>query len=70
MTTKLAFNEFTRFPHHTFLWEGIDGTRVLTHMLPEGTYNGPMTPPLDQACRAQLPGARHLRGGPDPLRRG
>lgn len=44
MTTKLAFNEFTRFPHHTFLWEGIDGTRVLTHMLPEGTYNGPMTP--------------------------
>ena len=44
MTTKLAFNEHTRFQHHTFFWEGIDGTRILSHMLPEGNYNGPMTP--------------------------
>jgi len=44
MTTKLAFNVFNRFPYHTFYWQGIDGTKILSHMLPEGTYNGAMTP--------------------------
>ena len=27
-------------PHHTFLWEGIDGTRVFTHFPPADTYVG------------------------------
>jgi len=44
MTNKLAANEITRFPHHTFVWEGIDGTRVVSHMTPEGTYNGSLMP--------------------------
>ena len=44
MTTKLAFNEHNRFPYHSFFWEGIDGTKIMSHMLPEGTYNGAMTP--------------------------
>jgi len=26
-------------PHHTFAWEGIDGTRVFTHFPPVDTYN-------------------------------
>ena len=26
-------------PHHTFRWEGIDGTRVFTHFPPADTYN-------------------------------
>ncbi|MGV9907719.1 glycoside hydrolase family 38 N-terminal domain-containing protein, partial [Streptomyces sp. NPDC003388] len=26
-------------PHHTFHWEGIDGTRIFTHFPPVDTYN-------------------------------
>ena len=33
-----------RFPHHTFWWEGLDGTRVLTHFPPVDTYNAEITP--------------------------
>ncbi|MFA6962127.1 MAG: glycoside hydrolase family 38 C-terminal domain-containing protein [Opitutaceae bacterium] len=41
MTQKLSWNVVNRFGHHSFQWEGIDSTRILTHMLPEETYNGP-----------------------------
>lgn len=41
MTQKLSWNLVNRFGHHSFHWEGIDGTRILTHMLPEETYNSP-----------------------------
>lgn len=41
MTIKISWNLVNRFPYHTFNWEGIDGTKVLTHMPPEGTYNSP-----------------------------
>ena len=44
MTQKLSWNEHNKFPHQSFWWEGIDGSRILAHMLPEETYNGPMAP--------------------------
>lgn len=44
MTQKMSWNEINRFPHQTFLWQGLDGTTVLTHMLPEETYNAPLSP--------------------------
>ena len=31
LTTKLGWNDTNRFPHDTFWWQGIDGTRVLAH---------------------------------------
>jgi alpha-mannosidase len=40
MTQKISWSQFNKFPHHTFWWEGIDGTRVLTHFLPADNYNG------------------------------
>ncbi|MDQ2826275.1 MAG: alpha-mannosidase [Actinomycetota bacterium] len=43
VTQKLSWNETNRFPHHTFWWQGIDGTRVRAHFPPAGTYNGDMT---------------------------
>lgn len=43
MTQKLSWNVVNRFAHHSFHWEGIDGTAILTHMLAEETYNGPAT---------------------------
>jgi alpha-mannosidase len=44
VTQKLSWNRTNRFPHQTFWWEGIDGTRVLTHFPPVDTYNAEMTP--------------------------
>lgn len=43
LTQKLSWNQYNDMPHHTFLWEGIDGTRVLTHFPPADTYGGAMT---------------------------
>jgi len=43
-TQKLSWNETNRFPHHTFWWEGLDGSRVLTHFSPVETYNALMMP--------------------------
>jgi alpha-mannosidase len=39
LTQKISWNETNRMPHHSFLWEGIDGTRVFTHFPPVDTYN-------------------------------
>ena len=43
-TIKLSWDKFVRYPHETFFWQGIDGSEVLVHMPPEGTYNGPAAP--------------------------
>jgi alpha-mannosidase len=40
LTQKLSWNRFSSPSHHTFYWEGIDGSRVLTHFPPSDTYNG------------------------------
>jgi alpha-mannosidase len=39
LTQKISWSRTNRFPHHTFRWEGIDGTRVFTHFPPVDTYN-------------------------------
>lgn len=43
LTQKISWNETNRMPHHTFLWEGIDGTRVFTHFPPVDTYNSELS---------------------------
>ena len=60
MTTKISWNEFNQIPHDTMMWQGIDGTEILTHFITtqdyvtmpeyhpeagfETTYNGFQTP--------------------------
>ncbi|WP_369231678.1 alpha-mannosidase [Streptomyces sp. R21] len=39
LTQKLSWNQTNKLPHHTFWWEGIDGTRIFTHFPPIDTYN-------------------------------
>ncbi|MEC4015405.1 alpha-mannosidase [Streptomyces sp. H27-D2] len=39
LTQKISWSQINTFPHHTFQWEGIDGTRVFTHFPPVDTYN-------------------------------
>jgi alpha-mannosidase len=38
VTQKISWNQINTMPHHTFWWEGIDGTRVFTHFPPVDTY--------------------------------
>jgi alpha-mannosidase len=45
-TQKLSWNETNRFPHHTFWWEALDGSRLFTHFSPIETYNSSNTPGL------------------------
>ena len=61
VTQKLSWNEVNRFPHHTFWWQGLDGTRVRAHFPPADTYNGDMSvPQLLRAAEAPGAGPRSL----------
>lgn len=51
LTQKISWNVFNEFPHHTFMWRGIDGSEVLTHFPPENTYNTKIMP--DELCKGQ-----------------
>lgn len=42
LTQKMSWNIYNKFPYQSFYWKGIDGTSVLSHMLPEETYNSGM----------------------------
>jgi len=44
LTQKISWNQFNKFPHHTFYWQGIDGSRIWTHFPPADTYNGSAEP--------------------------
>ena len=33
LTTKISWNDTNPFPYDTFLWKGIDGTQVLSHLI-------------------------------------
>jgi alpha-mannosidase len=51
MTIKISWNQYNKMPYDSFWWEGIDGTRVLTHFstVPDdkgerATYNAQATP--------------------------
>jgi alpha-mannosidase len=44
LTQKLSWSLVNRYPHHTFLWRGIDGSEVLAHLPPEDTYNSSAAP--------------------------
>src|SRR5699024_9366058 len=38
LTQKISWNDTNTFPHHSFDWEGIDGTKIFTHFPPTETY--------------------------------
>ncbi|KNB53787.1 alpha-mannosidase [Streptomyces caatingaensis] len=43
LTQKISWSRTNVFPHHTFWWEGLDGTRVFTHFPPVDTYNAQLS---------------------------
>ena len=44
MTIKLNWNEYTKFPLQSFIWKGPDGSEVIAHIAPEGTYSCSASP--------------------------
>lgn len=44
LTIKLSWNMVNTFPYHSFWWKGIDGSKVLVHMPPEGKYDSSASP--------------------------
>lgn len=77
-TIKLSWSLINKFPYHTFNWKGLDGSDVLVHMPPEGSYNSAGLPSsIQQAAdsyqekglcdRALIPfGIGDGGGGPGP----
>lgn len=44
LTQKLSWNDTNKPPHHTFWWEGIDGSKVWVHFPPADTYCSDCSP--------------------------
>jgi len=52
MTTKISWNQYNRLPYDSFWWQGLNGTKILTHFIttPDtagswyDTYNGDLSP--------------------------
>eukprot|EP00111_Clytia_hemisphaerica_P022399 TCONS_00065842-protein len=38
LTQKISWSLINTFPHNSFVWQGIDGTKLLTHFPPADTY--------------------------------
>ncbi|HEY5822303.1 MAG TPA: glycoside hydrolase family 38 C-terminal domain-containing protein [Propionibacteriaceae bacterium] len=51
LTQKISWNQTNTMPHHTFRWEGIDGTRIFTHFPPVDTYNSELS--AEELARAE-----------------
>lgn len=61
LTTKIAWNDTSRFPATSFLWQGIDGTQVFTHF--NRTHIGP-TPETLHEITDGSDGLRECRVAP------
>ncbi|MEM2740127.1 MAG: glycoside hydrolase family 38 C-terminal domain-containing protein, partial [Candidatus Bathyarchaeia archaeon] len=42
VTHKVMWNDTNEFPYHAFVWEGLDGTRIIGHII-VASYNGVAT---------------------------
>jgi len=48
-TTKIDWSQYSKFPYSLFMWQGIDGTKILS-IMPPLNYNGSLSP---KDCLAQ-----------------
>ncbi|KAI0234645.1 Alpha-mannosidase 2C1 [Lamellibrachia satsuma] len=53
VTQKLSWSLVNKFPHNTFWWRGLDGSKVLSHFPPGDSYL--------MECKAEEPVARDLK---------
>lgn len=52
VTSKINWNDTTRFPYDTFWWRGIDGSEIFTHYITcrNGGYNAEVGPEISKDC--------------------
>lgn len=52
VTSKINWNDTTRFPYDTFWWQGIDGSEIFTHYITcrKGGYNADVGPEISKNC--------------------
>lgn len=50
-TQKMSWNQTNTLPHHSFWWEGIDGTRIWTHFPPVDCYDSVVS--LEEVVKAE-----------------
>ncbi len=60
LSQKMSWNQVNKMPHHTFLWEGLDGTRVFTHFPSADTYISELSGP--ELAHAEINFAEKGRG--------
>ena len=53
LTTKMTWNDTNVFPYTSFLWQGLDGTKVLTHL--NRTHIGPSPLTFDEITQGDNP---------------
>lgn len=39
ITSKISWNEYNRLPYDTFMWEGLDGTEILSYFITANDYD-------------------------------
>ncbi|MBR2905275.1 MAG: alpha-mannosidase, partial [Lentisphaeria bacterium] len=54
LTQKLSWSQINTFPHNTFIWQGIDGSSVLTHFPPENNYASKLAPSLLMVAQSRF----------------
>jgi alpha-mannosidase len=74
-TIKIGWSQYNRLPYDSFWWQGLDGTKVLTHFstTPDfgayaSTYNAMATPAQNLGTWHQLPAKRIAANPADGLR--
>lgn len=65
-TQKISWNQVNKFPHHTFNWEGIDGSRVFSHFPPMDTYTAELSGAELARATRQFRESRKARGSIAP----
>ncbi|MDQ0092468.1 alpha-mannosidase [Paeniglutamicibacter psychrophenolicus] len=66
-TQKISWNQQNTFPHHTFNWEGIDGSRVFSHFPSMDTYNSQLSGEEVARASRQFRESRHATGSIAPV---
>lgn len=66
-TQKISWNQQNVFPHHTFDWEGIDGSRVFSHFPSMDTYNSQLSGAEVARASRQFRESRHATGSIAPV---
>ncbi|GAA1724576.1 alpha-mannosidase [Microbacterium paludicola] len=66
-TQKISWNQVNRFPHHTFAWEGIDGSRIFSHFPSMDTYNSQLSGAEVAKASRQFRESRRANGSIAPV---